>query len=203
MIGEPTSPRTPRVIRRIHMYLGLTLMPWLLVYAISTLGMNHRQLFTGGTDESLVVVTDRVYRPELGPDLDPRRWARAILKDLGLEGRHAAEWRESDQALVIHRQSPGRERRITYWPADGRLVVEAAPFRLRRFLTGLHTLHGFGGAFPAATAWAVLVDMVSAAMIAWALSGLYLWWETRRARLWGGLTVAAGALTCAALVAVL
>ncbi|HXG02522.1 MAG TPA: hypothetical protein VNO23_03780 [Candidatus Binatia bacterium] len=202
MIREPASPRTPRVIRRIHMYLGLTLMPWVLVYATSTLVMNHRQLFAGGIDENLAVVTDRAYRSELAPDRDLHRWARTILKDLGLEGRHAVEWRESDQALVIHRQIPGRERRITYWPARGRLVVEAAPFRLRRFLTGLHTLHGFG-ASAAATAWAVLVDAVSAAMIAWALSGLYLWWEMRRTRLWGGLTVAAGALTCAALVAVL
>ena len=33
------------LIRRTHMYLALFLFPWLLMYALSTAGMNHRALF--------------------------------------------------------------------------------------------------------------------------------------------------------------
>jgi hypothetical protein len=35
-----------KLLRRSHMYLALFLTPWMLVYALSTMGMNHRQYFT-------------------------------------------------------------------------------------------------------------------------------------------------------------
>ena len=35
-----------KFLRRSHMYLALFLTPWMLVYALSTMGMNHRQYFT-------------------------------------------------------------------------------------------------------------------------------------------------------------
>jgi hypothetical protein len=185
------------------MYLALSLMLWVVVYATSTLLMNHRGLFAARADRGFEMITDRPYHPSLPTDREAHAWARGILNDLDLEGRYAVEWREGGRALVIHREIPGRERRITYRPAESRLTVEAAPFRVRGFLNGLHTLHGFGTASLAATAWAVLVDVVSAAMIVWALSGIYLWWEMRRTRLWGGATLAAGALVCAVLIVAL
>jgi len=33
------------VVRRTHMYLGLFLFPWVLMYSVSTLVMNHRAVF--------------------------------------------------------------------------------------------------------------------------------------------------------------
>ena len=33
------------IIRRIHLYLALFLTPWMLMYAISTVVMNHRGFF--------------------------------------------------------------------------------------------------------------------------------------------------------------
>jgi hypothetical protein len=185
------------------MYLALALMVWVALYATSTLLMNHRGLFalTGG--RGFEVVSDGPYRAELPADRDARAWARQILKDLDLEGRHHAEWRENGRALVIRRQIPGRERRITYRPAEGRLVVEAAPFRFRPFVNQLHTAHGYGGTSSPGIAWAVLVDLGSAAMIVWALSGLYLWWEMGRGRAWGGVALGAGVLVCAGLIVAL
>ena len=34
-----------KVVRRTHMYLALFLFPWMLMYALSTLAMNHRAIF--------------------------------------------------------------------------------------------------------------------------------------------------------------
>jgi hypothetical protein len=33
------------LLRRAHMYLALFLFPWMLMYALSTLAMNHRRAF--------------------------------------------------------------------------------------------------------------------------------------------------------------
>jgi hypothetical protein len=34
-----------KILRRTHMYLALFLTPWMLIYALSTMAMNHRELF--------------------------------------------------------------------------------------------------------------------------------------------------------------
>jgi hypothetical protein len=34
-----------KFIRQTHMYLALLLAPWILLYALSTIAMNHREAF--------------------------------------------------------------------------------------------------------------------------------------------------------------
>ena len=41
-----------KVVRRTHMYLALFLFPWMLMYALSTLVMNHRALFVSAYGEA-------------------------------------------------------------------------------------------------------------------------------------------------------
>jgi hypothetical protein len=40
-----------KVLRRTHMYVALFLFPWVLMYAVSTLVMNHRAVFTARDGE--------------------------------------------------------------------------------------------------------------------------------------------------------
>ena len=40
-----------KVVRRTHMYLALFLFPWVLMYALSTLVMNHRAVFVSAYGE--------------------------------------------------------------------------------------------------------------------------------------------------------
>jgi len=40
------SPRAVKIIRRIHLYLGLTLVPWVLLYGATALLFNHGDWFT-------------------------------------------------------------------------------------------------------------------------------------------------------------
>jgi hypothetical protein len=42
--------------------------------------------------------------------------------------------------------------------------------------------------------FAVTVDLVIVAMVFWALSGLWMWWEMRVTRLWGALFGLLGAV---------
>lgn len=37
-----------KLIRRTHMYLALSLTPWMVVYALSSFIFNHHALFSGG-----------------------------------------------------------------------------------------------------------------------------------------------------------
>jgi hypothetical protein len=40
--------------------------------------------------------------------------------------------------------------------------------------------------------WAVVVDVVIVAIVFWALSGLWMWWEMRVTRAWGAAFLLGG-----------
>ena len=44
-----------KIIRRTHMYLALFLTPWVVMYALSTMVMNHRPFFRALYDNQPVV----------------------------------------------------------------------------------------------------------------------------------------------------
>lgn len=68
-------------------------------------------------------------------------------------------------------------------------VRDAATFDFGRLLMRLHTAHGYGGG-AARVLWAIVVDAMAAAMVLWALSGLFMWWQKRSSRRSGGIVLA-------------
>jgi hypothetical protein len=179
-------------LRRIHMYAGLFLAPWMVMYALSTVAMNHRALFRRPGPPALEKERELAYAGRFPADAKPAQMARAILADLGFEGTHSVNAARDGSRITIQRQDPVTPRRITFEPAAGRLVVEKEVFRMPAFLERMHRRRGYapGGVFQ--NLWAFSVDAVIAAMLFWVLSGLWLWWEMKRTRLLGGALAAAG-----------
>lgn len=68
-------------------------------------------------------------------------------------------------------------------------VRDAAAFDFGRLLMRLHTAHGYAGG-AARVIWAIVVDAMAAAMVLWALSGIFMWWQKRSARRSGGIVLA-------------
>src|SRR5437773_12218084 len=80
-----------RIVRRTHMYLALFLTPWVLMYALSTMAMNHRGFFKkfyGTGPAPFEVERDQAYKRHFSSDATPAAIAEQILKDLGLEGAY-------------------------------------------------------------------------------------------------------------------
>jgi hypothetical protein len=76
-----------RLVRRIHMYLALFLAPWMLMYAASTVIMNHGRTASPAFELEWVQAYSAVF-PDGTP---PTRIADQILRDLGLEGAHGVQ----------------------------------------------------------------------------------------------------------------
>jgi hypothetical protein len=172
------------------MYLALFLCPWMLMYALSTVAMNHRRWFTGppaAFERERELVYDGVF-PE---DAAPRTMSAQLLASMGLDGAHAVT-RRNDGTLVINRNDLVTPRRLTYTPADRRLVIETQPVRANALLERFHRRRGFSTGYALDTAWAISVDLVIAAMVFWALSGLWMWWEMKVTRRLGLLALAGG-----------
>jgi hypothetical protein len=188
------------------MYLALFLAPWILIYALSTMGMNHRaQLRAGppGTPPPWTIEKETTFAGVLPEGKDPRPAAEVLLSSLGLEGAHNAVIRPRDGAIVIQRQDLLRPRRVTYTPSDNRIVVEALPGDSLQFLERVHRRRGYQQSFWADDIWAFSVDAVIVALVFWVLSGLWLWWELKTTRRLGALSLAAGCALFAFYLAVL
>jgi len=158
------------------------------------MAMNHRQFFDcleGGPEPAFEMESETIYRGTFQPASSPREIARQIVKHLDIDGLCSVR-KEADGKLVIFREDPLSPRRITFTPASRRLVVERQVIRMRPLLEKLHRSRGWSRDDPWRNPWAFSVDVVIAAMLFWAASGIWMWLELPGTRGWGILFASAG-----------
>ena len=189
-----------KLVRRTHMYLALFLFPWMLGYAISTFAINHR--WTGGPP-AYVLEREQAYETRFPPETPPREIARQILVDLNLEGAHNIQGTGADGQLTINRLDLVTPRRVVYTAADRKLVIERVEFHSGALLSRFHRRRGYQQAYAPDRLMAVSVDAVIVALVFWAISGLWMWWEMRATRVWGFASMVGGVAIFVLLVSVL
>jgi hypothetical protein len=172
------------------MYLALFLSPWVVIYAVSTVVMNR----TGhaGGPARFQAVEERAYGRTFPASTEPAEVARTILSDLGLDGTHTVGKPAADGSLAIQRLDPVNPKRVIFRPGEGKLKIEAQPFDSATFLARMHRKRGYQQPYFADRVWAVAVDTVILAILFWAASGLWMWWEMRATRRWGAAFLAGG-----------
>jgi hypothetical protein len=184
-----------KVVRRIHMYAALFLAPWMLMYALSTIVMNHRASFQeqyGGTLVNWVIEREQQYTSQLDAAADARAIGRQIMRDLRLDGHFNVNMSRDRKKLTLVRTDPVTPRRITYTPDDGKLVVEKQELRAQPFLESLHRRRGFQSGSVPDILWAISVDLVIVTMVVWVLTGLWMWWELKITRRLGAICLMTG-----------
>ena len=133
------------------MYLALFLSPWILMYALSTLAMNHRAAFNaryGPGPAAFETERELVYDGSFAENAELRTISQQILQSVGLDGAHGVT-RRKDGAIVITRNDLLTPRRLTYVPADRRLLIEKMPHRPNAFLERFHRQEGLCHRLPA------------------------------------------------------
>jgi hypothetical protein len=195
--APPTSPDTPkfsRLLRRIHMFTGLFLGPWMLMYALSTLVMTHREFVASlYTAKHPATVTEREleYSRAFPTNLTREEIASQILRDIGLDGTHAVHGGRNGKPLVIDRRHALTPRQITFDPSKNKITVEREEFRTSNFMERMHRRRGYNS-YGLENAWGFTVDVAVVMMVFWSLSGLWLWWEIKPTRRWGAVAFGTG-----------
>lgn len=285
--GNRFWSRTMIVIRRIHLYSGLFLLPWVFLYGITGAMYNHMGLFpeaeirpvereqitASGMPEfpssqqlaAQVIEALQAEKPELAiklhepgfaeftGDLIYETWhegkkTQLHLSPLGDQARivvHPEQKHDPEKLLTQTRnvkleQNPlpiasqsaqelmtqngipvdrapnivgwtklnflaeidGTPARITYVLKDGHIDAneynEKSGFSPRRFFMRLHTTHHVSPYWNGRTIWVLFADTMAIAMVCWGISGLLMWWQIKRTRLWGGLFLLASVGTSVA-----
>ncbi len=118
-----------------------------------------------------------------------------VLAKVGLAGARITEVRAAPLTFLM--EGAGKRWLVTYTISSGavagRLADAATAGRVstRRFLTGMHTTHGYPATFNARWIWAVIVDLMSSIMVFWGISGVVMWWQIKRTRRIGAAVLVA------------
>lgn len=192
----------PQINRRTHLYLGLFLTPWVLMYGISSIPFSHNDFFEERDKALGLPLWKKTFEgpydlgpiPESGP-LKPL--GARIVKDFHMEDSSYGAFRQSPKQINIYVHTFWKSTQFKYFVEEKRLTAEDRRFRWEHFLTGMHARGGYedGRFFP--TAWAVVIDLVCLSFLVWIASGFYMWWSLPALRKWGWVAVLSGGLSFA------
>jgi hypothetical protein len=183
--------------RRVHLYLGLALLPWLFMYGISSIPFAHNQFFERrDAAKGLPLWTLRMEFPFAVPVPDEPRALRALgavlLARAGIENTNFGVYRQNPTQINVYSYSFWKSTQLKYFVDQQRVTVEDRRFRWDSFLTGMHARGGFEQEGILQNSWSVIVDVVCLAIVLWIASGLYMWWGLPGSRVWGWVAIGAG-----------
>ncbi len=185
------------VNRRVHLYLGLFLLPWFFMYGISSEPFAHTPFFEArDAAKNLPLWTLRaehaVDLPVPSDESGLRALGAALLDVAGIHGTSFGAYRQAASQINVYSYSFWSSAQLKYYVDQKRMTVEDRRFRWDQFLTGVHARGGFEqeGLLPAS--WSVVVDLVCIGIVLWIASGLYMWWGIPGHRRWGWVAIAAG-----------
>jgi hypothetical protein len=207
------SKRFYLVTRDLHLYLGLFISPFILVFALSVFFLVHSWIPGGTASEAASTTT--VSNLTLPPALDKLAGRelvdalRPLLHQIGVQGEVQSVRRLPQQnRLVIPVTVPGREASVT-------VDLQNRTAEIKRRTTGIWdamvVLHKAPGPHMAAIrmnwfmmrVWRWLADATSYLLLFISVSGIYLWVVLRAERRAGLILIGAGAFSFFGVVYVL
>ena len=193
-------------IRDLHLYLGLFLCPAIVIFAVSTLWLNH----PGPAAASAISTDGNASTPpvtiELSGEVGTLAQARDILRQLRVTGEIDYLHHDANAGrLRIPVLKPGQRTDVEVDLRASTAVVTRREQGLAAALVYLHKMPGphnanLRGNWVYTVWWSALADAVVYGILALTASGLYLWWRLRPERTVGWLMLGAGVLSATMLV---
>lgn len=189
-------------IRDLHLYTGLFISPYILVFAVSTILLNHT--WKPWESESAVEVRTVPIDTDLPEGLGRLDRALWIAEQAGVVGE-IESIRERGDVVTIPVARPGVHLTIRADLAAGTAEIESRSTALWDRLIYLHRtpgphLAGFRGNWVFTRIWRGLVDSTVALLLFSSATGVYLWLLVKAQRRAGLALLGAGGLTFVLLV---
>jgi hypothetical protein len=195
----------PHLNRRTHLYLGLFLMPWFVIYGLSSIPFSHPAWGQAFYDDGVPQWTTRVDQDYVLPvpaDGDLREIGAVLARAVGAKGRVGAS-RQGSKRISAYVYTFWTATQVEYDVEKQHLRAQDRRFRWDQWLTGVHGRGGYHSGAALDDGWAVTVDLASAGLLLWVATGIYMWWHLPRLRGWGWAALGAGFATFAVFLALL
>ena len=176
-----------RTLRTLHLLCGALALPYLLMYGVSAVQMAHSRWFS-----MKPAVTEREIPLDVAYD-DGRRMAQDAMAKAELRGE-IQEVKSSPAGFSARIVVPGTVHEIQYDRHKNSAHVKTSVAGFMGMLNRLHHAAGLWHEYVPLKLWAVLVALVSAALLGLGATGLWMWWLRRQERKLGILLLAANLL---------
>ena len=174
-----------RLMRNLHLGLGLIFVLMALIFAVSSLVFMYRPLFG---------ITTRVSETsiQLSPEAaaSPRAAARELMTRHGLKG----DLREIREQSVVRFRivRAGEEAEVQYTPAIGAAKIKVRKHGAFDTMVQLHINHGLWHDYAPMNFWAAISLFTSVGLLLLGGTGIYLWLAHHNERRIGGILLGFG-----------
>lgn len=178
------------IVRQIHLYSALVLLAFVLMYFVTGYVLTRQSWF--GEPQS-AAETRRVALDAAALSGEPGETAFAMrLQNLmDLAGKPAPARRLGGGRWEFSFHKPGYNAKAVLDADRSAAEITETRHGWQRVMIGFHRLHGYGGGW-LYILWAIVYDVASLSMIAFAVSGVWLWHGMTKNRLAGWIVLAAG-----------
>lgn len=176
-----------RLMRNVHLALGLLFVVMALVFAVSSLVIIYRPWLGPAAQPSEVTIP-----LSAAAAASPRAAALELMTDHGFRG-DLRRIQERNGTVTFSIVRPGEAAAVTYAPASGAAVVKVTRQGALETMVQLHTNHGFWHDYLPSNLWAALAFLGSVGLLLLGVTGIYLWFV--RYRSWvGGVLLGSGVI---------
>ena len=164
-----------RKIRNIHLLLGVSTLPFLIMYGVSAMQMAHPKWFsqTGEKTSALEPLPRGISD------------GRAIAGQLFKRGLVEGELQRTNPApdhIELRIVRPGTVSVVDYNRATGTTLITTTRSNFMMMLNRLHHVAGIHHQYAPLNAWGWALGLIAALLILLAASGIYLWFRTHKER---------------------
>lgn len=170
-----------RLMRNIHLGLGLGAFMMAMIFALSSLVIIYRPLLPKGVKEN-----ESTVRLEAAADSTPRALASQLMNEHGLKG-DLSQISEEGAVVKMRIFRPGEEVRVTFDRESGEATLARKNWNFAEMMVQLHVNHGFWHDLLPSNLWSALSLLASIALLLLGASGIYLWFSMHKERVIGGI----------------
>ena len=175
-----------RLMRNIHLWLGLAFVAMAMMFALSSLFVIYRPFLPDEVQE-----TDRTVRVPAEAAATPRALARELMQNHDTKGELRAV-EETDDAIRFNIARPGTAHQVEYSKVTGEAKIKDRRWQLGQTLLQIHVTHGFWHESATQWIWSLLSLLSSIGLLLLGASGIYLWFAHYKERVIGGVLLAFG-----------
>ena len=175
-----------RLMRNIHLGLGLIFVLMALIFAVSSLVFIYRP-WLGSSPH----VSESTVRMSLKADASARTVARELMADYAMKGE-LRQIQEKGDGISFRIVRPGEVVEVKYGRSSEEAKITVRRHGALETLVQLHTNHGFWHEYVPSNIWAALSLLTSAGLLLLGATGIYLWFAHHSERLIGAILLGSG-----------
>jgi hypothetical protein len=186
------------LIRQVHLYVGMVVLTFLLMYFVTGFFMIHPDLLP----EESARKTTETHELNVPKELEGEALSVFVQNQLGLGGKRFPAKAQADGGQKLFYLYPGASHNAVVSPSRDRVEVTTTHSTAAGVASGMHRFHKGGGGWKY-DVWLVLYDIASLSLIIFAGTGIYLWYKRTRKRALGWTLLAFSFSYAAAVIAYL